>query len=219
LRNCGTEFLSFKYPTHGIEDGSVLSIFCLFNGPETERARDYGSAAAGGLPGRFSESYGGNVSDRQESPSMPQICITSFDMECLRGLITRSFRVGVETKDLVRLQEVLDLAEVVSTPNLPEKIVTLDSKFKVKDLDYRKEQILTIVLPVQADTSRHKISILAPLGTSMLGRKVGDTIEVEVPAGTRTFRIEEILHQPEMAKLRNSPASKRRRNGRPARGT
>jgi regulator of nucleoside diphosphate kinase len=149
---------------------------------------------------------------------MPQICITKFDMECLRALIARLFRIGVETKELLRLQEVLDSAEVVSTPNLPEKIVTLDSKLRVKDLDYRKEQIFTIVLPLQADTGRYRISILAPLGTALLGRKVGDIIEVDVPAGTRTFRIEEILYQPETAESRHSPASKRRRNGRPARG-
>jgi regulator of nucleoside diphosphate kinase len=159
------------------------------------------------------------VLDRQEIPSKPQIYITQFDMECLKALITRMFWIGVETKAIVRLEEVLDSAEVVSIRDLSEKIVTLESKVRVKDLDYGREHIFTIVLPLDADTSRHRISILAPLGTAMLGRKAGDIIDVEVPAGIRAFRIKEILHQPETAEFRNSAACERRRSGHPARRT
>ncbi|NUM60709.1 MAG: GreA/GreB family elongation factor, partial [Ignavibacteriaceae bacterium] len=57
----------------------------------------------------------------------------------------------------------------------------------------------TIVYPEFADSSKNKISILAPVGTALLGYKVGDIVEWSVPAGKRKFRIKEMLYQPEAA--------------------
>ncbi|HET9213096.1 MAG TPA: GreA/GreB family elongation factor [Thermoanaerobaculia bacterium] len=58
---------------------------------------------------------------------------------------------------------------------------------------------MPFVFPHEADYKEGRISILAPLGTALLGFRVGDVVEWRMPAGTRTLRIEELLYQPEAA--------------------
>jgi regulator of nucleoside diphosphate kinase len=53
------------------------------------------------------------------------------------------------------------------------------------------------VFPEEADIPQGKISILAPLGTAMLGYRVGDTFEWDTPGGKRSIRVMKILYQPE----------------------
>jgi regulator of nucleoside diphosphate kinase len=67
------------------------------------------------------------------------------------------------------------------------------------DMDTGKELVYSLVFPSEADSSNGKISILAPVGTAMIGYGVGDIIEWRVPAGLRRFRVEQILYQPEAA--------------------
>jgi regulator of nucleoside diphosphate kinase len=57
----------------------------------------------------------------------------------------------------------------------------------------------TLVFPGKADSSTGKISVLAPIGTAVLGYRVGDVVEWRVPAGSRKFRVEKLLYQPEAA--------------------
>jgi regulator of nucleoside diphosphate kinase len=57
----------------------------------------------------------------------------------------------------------------------------------------------TLVFPEDADIDQNRISVLAPIGTAMLGYSVGDTIEWPVPEGLRRIQVKEILYQPEAA--------------------
>ena len=68
---------------------------------------------------------------------------------------------------------------------------------RVTDLDDRREIVYSIFYPHEADYATGKISIVAPLGTALLGYRTGDTIEWLVPGGSRRLRIEEIVYQPE----------------------
>jgi regulator of nucleoside diphosphate kinase len=65
------------------------------------------------------------------------------------------------------------------------------------DLDSAEEMVLTLVFPRDADLNQDKISVLAPIGTAVLGYHVGDTIEWEVPDGTRRLEVRKIIYQPE----------------------
>jgi regulator of nucleoside diphosphate kinase len=56
-----------------------------------------------------------------------------------------------------------------------------------------------VVFPSEADSEQGKISVLAPVGTALLGYRVGDTVEWVVPGGLRRLKIERILYQPEAA--------------------
>jgi regulator of nucleoside diphosphate kinase len=57
--------------------------------------------------------------------------------------------------------------------------------------------VYTLVFPEDADHTHNKISILAPIGTAMLGYRVGDIFEWKVPDGVSKMKIKEILYQPE----------------------
>ena len=55
----------------------------------------------------------------------------------------------------------------------------------------------SLVFPTEADSEEGKISVLAPIGTAILGYRQGDTIEWPVPSGVRKLKVDEILYQPE----------------------
>jgi regulator of nucleoside diphosphate kinase len=59
--------------------------------------------------------------------------------------------------------------------------------------------LIQLVFPSEADFERGKISILAPIGTALIGYRTGDTVEWKVPAGIRHLRIDEVVYQPEAA--------------------
>ncbi|HET9961437.1 MAG TPA: GreA/GreB family elongation factor, partial [Nitrospiraceae bacterium] len=71
------------------------------------------------------------------------------------------------------------------------------SRVRLKDLETNEEKVYTLVFPSEADLSQQKISVLAPIGTAILGYRIGDTVEWRVPAGVKNMRIEDILFQPE----------------------
>ena len=75
--------------------------------------------------------------------------------------------------------------------------ITMRSKVRLKDLESRKEMIYSLVFPNEADIDEGRISVLAPVGTAMIGYRVGDIIEWEVPSGLRRLKVEEVLYQPE----------------------
>ncbi|MFN8426028.1 MAG: GreA/GreB family elongation factor [Anaerolineales bacterium] len=91
-------------------------------------------------------------------------------------------------------------AEVVDPKNIPSDVVTMNSTVSIEDLDTKEEEVYTLVFPEDADVRQGKISILAPVGTAMLGYEVGDTFEWDVPAGKRRLLIKKIIYRP--ARLR-----------------
>ena len=98
---------------------------------------------------------------------------------------------------LKNLENELERAEVVPPEQIPPDVITMNSKVRLIDTDTGEETVYTLVFPENADLSQNKISVLAPVGTAMLGYRVGDTFEWDVPAGKLTFKVEEILYQPE----------------------
>lgn len=57
----------------------------------------------------------------------------------------------------------------------------------------------TLVFPEDADPGKGRISVLAPIGTGMLGCRVGDTFEWDTPSGKRVIHVKRIIYQPEAA--------------------
>jgi regulator of nucleoside diphosphate kinase len=70
---------------------------------------------------------------------------------------------------------------------------------RIKDLDSGREIAYEIVFPPDANVANNRISVLAPIGTGLLGCSVGTTVEWRVPSGLRRLRILEIEYQPEAA--------------------
>ncbi len=73
----------------------------------------------------------------------------------------------------------------------------MNSKIRIKNLNTKEEMIFQLVFPDDVDSSQDKISVLAPIGTAVIGYKVEDIIEWKVPVGLARLKIEEILYQPE----------------------
>lgn len=129
------------------------------------------------------------------------IYITKMDQERLTKLIeiTRERDNGVNLEYLNRLEEELDRAEVVVPSDVPPDVITMRSKVRLKDLGTGEEMVYSLVFPTEAKFDEGRISILAPIGTAMLGYRHGDVIEWEVPSGLRRLKVEEVLYQPESA--------------------
>lgn len=128
------------------------------------------------------------------------ISITQFDSQRLTHLLTRIPRdQNPDREDLRDLEWEIKRAEVIPSRQAPGDLVTMNSKVRLTDLSTGESLVYTLVFPHEADYKEGRISILAPLGTALLGFQVGDVVEWRMPAGTRSLRIEEILYQPEAA--------------------
>jgi regulator of nucleoside diphosphate kinase len=124
------------------------------------------------------------------------IYITQLDMNRLRSLI-ESMKTSRE--DVKILGAELAQARVVSPSEIPPDVITMNSKAEVRDLDQDELMTYTLVFPAKANVDEGLISVLAPVGTAMLGHRVGDEFEWRVPAGPIRLRVENVLYQPEAA--------------------
>ena len=129
-----------------------------------------------------------------------RIYVTEPDYRRLTGLIeiTRE-RNGVDIEYLNTLEAELDRAEIVDPKRIPANVITMRSKVRLKDLVSGEAKVYSLVFPTEANFSEGKISVLAPIGTAILGYKSGDSIEWPVPSGVRKLKVDEILYQPEAA--------------------
>jgi regulator of nucleoside diphosphate kinase len=130
-----------------------------------------------------------------------KIYITEFDLKRLKELIKVAEEFGDKriVQYLEELDEELDRADLVKPQEIPNDVITMNSTFRLRDLDRGEDAVYTLVFPAEADSSKGKISILAPIGTAVLGYRLGDTIEWKVPAGLKRFKVQEIVYQPEAA--------------------
>ena len=101
--------------------------------------------------------------------------------------------------DLHALETELEQASVVPPTDVPRDVITMNSKARLRDLETGEEMIYTLVFPDNASIDQGKISVVAPIGTAMLGQRAGDEFEWQVPAGPVRLRVEEVLYQPEAA--------------------
>jgi transcription elongation factor GreA len=91
-----------------------------------------------------------------------------------------------------KLEETLAKARIIDTKDLPTDKVYLYSKVKVLNLNTNQEMEYIIVSSQEANSAERKISVQSPIGKSLLGRMVGEIVEVKVPAGVVKYRILEI---------------------------
>jgi regulator of nucleoside diphosphate kinase len=130
-----------------------------------------------------------------------RIYVTKNDMERLRRLVDGLQSSAVRDGNVAALEEELDRAEVVEPDALQPDVITLNSEVRLMDLDTGKVMVYKVVYPntKSRGTSADLVSILAPLGTALLGYRAGDVIEWQVPRGTRRLKVLEVLYQPEAA--------------------
>lgn len=126
------------------------------------------------------------------------IIITDTDLRKLEALIDASRLYGtLDRHHLDELEEELNRAIVTTSKRVPHDVVTMHSRVRVTDLESGKKFVYQIVFPREADISKGKLSVVAPIGTALLGYAVGSEIEWSVPSGTRRLRVDAIEYQPE----------------------
>jgi regulator of nucleoside diphosphate kinase len=121
------------------------------------------------------------------------------DARRLRGLLAARRQSG--WRDETHLNELeleLERALPVATDAVPADLVVMDSVVSVLDLANRERREYTLVYPAEADLEAGRISVLAPLGTALLGYREGDDVEWLMPGGLRRLRILKVRsrHEP-----------------------
>jgi regulator of nucleoside diphosphate kinase len=122
------------------------------------------------------------------------IYITEVDAKRLRPLIAS---MKNSRDDLRALESELEHARIMAAAEIPPDVITMNSKARLRDLETGEEMIYTLVFPDKASVEEGRISVVAPIGTAMLGQRVGDEVEWQVPAGAVRLKVEEVLYQPE----------------------
>ncbi len=126
------------------------------------------------------------------------IYITNTDQIRLKKLIDKEKEFNIGNKEyLINLEQELDRANIVTSQEVPPDVITMNSEVLLKDLDTEEEMVYTLVYPEEADLLNDKISILAPVGTAILGYRIGDVLEWKVPDGVVKLKVEKLLYQPE----------------------
>ena len=93
---------------------------------------------------------------------------------------------------IIQLENMLKNAVVVDESEIPKDKVSVGSIVKVMDYDFDEEVEYSIVGSAEADPMNFKISNESPVGSALLGKKVGDVVEVAVPNGVSKFEVLEI---------------------------
>lgn len=127
------------------------------------------------------------------------IIITAPDQAKLRDIILFGNLSQRERNEVLALEAELECAEIVAADAVPPDVITMNSRAELLDLDTKERMEFTLVFPDEADVAAGRISVLAPVGTGMLGYRVGDVFERRAPDGTRRLKVIGVSFQPEAA--------------------
>jgi regulator of nucleoside diphosphate kinase len=119
---------------------------------------------------------------------------------------------SITARDLARLRHVIDLhdtptaeqldselqrATVFDSHDVPPTVVTMNSEVVYEDCATGERRAVRVVFPNEADAGRGRVSVMAPIGSALIGLSVGQETEWRVPGGRKRIRVVEIRYQPE----------------------
>ena len=126
---------------------------------------------------------------------LPQIYLTQTDTDRLLKLVEAQ-----PGQRLEKLERELVRANVVPREEMPDDVVTMNSRVIFENETTGERREVTLVFPANADIEAGRISVLAPVGTALLGLRAGQSIDWELPGGEKQrYRIVEVPFQPEAA--------------------
>lgn len=128
----------------------------------------------------------------------PNIVISSLDADRLEAVLYGNGGKNLPGRDDLLIE--LERADIVAPEQIPPNVVTMNSRVRFKATDTGSTFCYTLVYPDKVDSSGETLSILAPIGSALLGLAEGESIEWPSPDGrTLSVTIDEILYQPERA--------------------
>jgi regulator of nucleoside diphosphate kinase len=133
-----------------------------------------------------------------------ELTVTKADRRRLREMVgslrAAKRTVGDPYESYLRaLEDRLDRSSVVAAADVGDDVVTMNSTVCVHEMDTNRHRTLTLAYENDADSFGEKVSVLTPLGDSILGARVGDIVGWHSGRGPRRVRIERIVFQPEAA--------------------
>jgi transcription elongation factor GreA len=136
--------------------------------------------------------------DRMKNEEMPRIAEQIAQARGYGDLSENAeFEAAVEAQGMLQarindLQDKLGRAFIVDRSTMPTDRVVFGSKVRVLDLDLEEEEDFTLVGPGEEDYDQNRILLTSPIGLSLVGKKIGDEVDVPVPKGTLRFKILDI---------------------------
>ena len=126
---------------------------------------------------------------------MTSLYLTEDDLERLSQVLE------AQGGRFAKLEGELARAMVVPRDEIPRDVVTMNSRVVFENETTGERREVTLVYPGDADIDAGKISVLVPVGTALLGLRVGQSIDWELPSGERhRYRVIEVPYQPESAR-------------------
>jgi regulator of nucleoside diphosphate kinase len=127
------------------------------------------------------------------SSSRRRIVLSRFDQQRLLDAIGKR-------SDLDELRDEIEDAEVLDAHEMPSDVVTMNSVVRFTDEVSGEETEATVVFPGNTDGGRNRVSVFAPIGSALLGLRVGESIDWPLPGGrTARLRVTAVTYQPEAA--------------------
>lgn len=123
----------------------------------------------------------------------PNVYLSSSDHRLISQLIAA---VGTRYGNLDRLRMELTRAIILESTAVPTTAAGLNSRVEVSDLDTGETDTYVLTLPGAADPDAQRISVLAPIGTALLGYREGDEVEWPTPGGLRRLKLVRVTREP-----------------------
>ncbi|HEU0111446.1 MAG TPA: GreA/GreB family elongation factor [Flavisolibacter sp.] len=121
------------------------------------------------------------------------LVVRKDDYEVLLGFIRGGYPASsFDRTNAEKLSEELKKAKLVSNEKFPGDVVRLNSKVIIVDTEKNTSMEITLVTPDKADIKQRKISVLAPIGTALIGFRKGQQVAWHVPSGKKTFTIVDV---------------------------
>ena len=125
------------------------------------------------------------------------IYVTNQDLQRLRRVIGSAARTSaLDRQHLEMLSAELDRAVIIDDDgDIPPDVIRMRTHVRVRDSSSQQTENYTLVYPWEADVHLNLLSVLAPLGTALLGYREGDHIDWQLPGGVRELHVEKVLGQ------------------------
>ena len=113
---------------------------------------------------------------------------TSSDHKLLKK-ITKTNLSATSAREIKLLMEELERGNIVEDNAIENDIIRINSEVTIEDMSTQKQMKFQIVLPSQANIKESKYSVLVPLSVAIIGFKVNDQVDWELPAGKKTLKV------------------------------
>ena len=113
---------------------------------------------------------------------------TSSDHKLLKK-ITKTNLSATSAREIKLLMEELERGNIVEDNAIENDVIRINSEVTIEDMSTQKQMKFQIVLPSQANIKESKYSVLVPLSVAIIGFKVNDQVDWELPAGKKTLKV------------------------------